>query len=69
VADAQKFRLEVLRFLRQTALRMQELAQEVPIPIGAELTRLALDIDKEAADIEMLVLNGDVTNRDARFGG
>jgi hypothetical protein len=48
---------EQLRFLRDTARRMRELAEpEFPNNMRVEMMRLAVKIDREADDLEVISL-------------
>jgi hypothetical protein len=46
-----------MRFLRATAQRLENLARESPEPSASDMLAIARDIDKEAADLEMIVIN------------
>jgi len=57
MAALQLVKREQLRFLRDTARRMRELAgPESPNNMRVEMLRLAVEIDQEADDLEVVAL-------------
>lgn len=57
MTDAQSVRIEIMRFLHASARRLEHLARETPEPAASEMLEIARDLDKEAADLEMIVIN------------
>ena len=47
-------KLEILRFLRDTARRMREVGADTANSVSAELLRMAKELDQEADDLEVV---------------
>jgi hypothetical protein len=47
-------KLEQLRFLRETARKLQNIADNSPLDIRAKLLKLVTEIEREASDLDVI---------------